>query len=189
MSRRYRRRPPRSILALIFILLLVGLRIWQHVSDQSQAPTQIEAQREGTYQVVRVVDGDTLIVKHDHRSADRASAGEARVRLLSIDAPESVKPNHPIEPWGIVATEFTKSFVAGRQVTMRFDKRRQDRFGRWLAYIYVDDRMLNEELVRNGLAKAKVYYADSQTVGRKLQRAEQDAKQAGRGIWSDFPGK
>jgi endonuclease YncB( thermonuclease family) len=44
--------------------------------------------------------------------------------------------------------------------------------------------MLNEELVRAGLAKVKIYPGDSSTIGRRLTQAEKEAKQDARGIWS-----
>ena len=84
-----------------------------------------------------------------------------------------------------MATQFTQRFVSEGQVRLRFDRRRKDRFGRWLAYVYVGNQMLNEELVRAGLAKVKVYPGDSTILGRRLELAEELARDARRGIWSD----
>ncbi len=50
--------------------------------------------------MVRVVDGDTIIVEPDHV-----------VRLIGVDTPETVKPNHAIERFGPEATQFTKRFL------------------------------------------------------------------------------
>ena len=61
---------------------------------------------EGIYDVVRVIDGDTLIVGD---SADRAK--QYRVRLIGADTPEVVKSGTPIEPFGIEASEFTKRMI------------------------------------------------------------------------------
>jgi micrococcal nuclease len=109
---------------------------------------------------------------------------EARVRLLGIDTPETVKPNAPVEPWGPEATEFTKRLTAEGNVRLELDKRRIDRYGRSLAYVYVGDRLLNEELVRAGLARVSVYPGDSATIERRLRAAEAEARKAERGIWS-----
>ena len=188
IRRRFRRRPRPQTLAILVVLVAVLVRLWQDFSDQHDSTQKLEL-AEGSYRVIRVVDGDTLIVTIDERNlVEGQPTGKnktARVRLISIDAPESVKPDHPTEPWSIEATEFTERFVSEGHVRLRFDRRRQDRFGRWLAYVYVGDQMLNEELVRAGLAKVKVYRGDSTVLGGRLELAEQVAKKAKRGMWSN----
>jgi len=102
--------------------------------------------------------------------------------LLGIDCPESVKPNHPVEPWGPEATEFTKRFVAGGTVRLQFDRRRIDQYDRYLAYVFVGEQMLNEELVRAGLARVSTFRGDSQSMARRFRAAEEEAKLRSQGI-------
>ncbi|MGI9456650.1 MAG: thermonuclease family protein [Aeoliella sp.] len=130
---------------------------------------------EGDYRVDRVVDGDTL----------RLASG-ARVRLQGIDTPETVKRDHPVEPWGPEATTFTQQFVAdaGDNVQLTFGKERVDRYGRQLAFVWHEHTLLNEELVRAGLARARLDYRYSGTMKRRLATAQEEAQAAGRGIWS-----
>jgi micrococcal nuclease len=132
-----------------------------------------EALPPGAYQVGRVVDGDTLLLSNG-----------ARVRLIGADTPETVKPNHPVEPWGKEATQFTREFVAGGEVRLEFDREEKDKYGRFLAYVWVDDRMLNEELIRAGLARAEPQYRYAAAMKRRFMRAEAEARKAGHGIWS-----
>jgi micrococcal nuclease len=66
---------------------------------------------------------------------------------------------------------------------LRLDRRRKDRYDRFLAYVYVEDQMLNEELVRAGLARVSVYPGDSPQIAKRLREAEQEAQKANRGIW------
>ena len=148
---------------------------------------------EGLYQVVRVVDGDTLLVKWRGAEgiADPEAAGTAgpddgvlRVRLLGIDCPESVKPGHPIEPWALDSSRFTRDFVSGNLVRLRFDKRRIDKYHRRLAYVFVGEQMLNEELLRAGLARVMVFPGDSESIARRLRAAQAEARANARGIWS-----
>jgi len=149
----------------------VLFRWWQ--SRREPAPP--EALTEGTYAVGRVVDGDTLVL-----------ANGARVRLIGADTPETVKPDHPVEPFGAEATEFTERFVAeaGGQVRLQFDRERLDDYGRFLAYVFDGERMLNEELIREGLATAKTHFRYAASMKTRFRRAEDEAKRAGRGIWS-----
>jgi micrococcal nuclease len=167
---------------LAAIALLVLLRLLSDRGRDESEPDRELPLAEGAYQVVRVVDGDTLLVRR--QDADPQAARERRLRLLGIDCPESVKPDQPIEPWGPEASQFTQRFVAGRDVHLQFDKRRIDRYGRYLGYVFVEEKMLNEELVRAGLARVSIYPGDSEAMARRLRAAAQDARENGRGIWS-----
>jgi len=166
------------------MLIVIGLLIARYVWFL-QKPTQ-PILKEGPCEVVRVVDGDTLIVLQNTNSSKQ----EFRVRLLGIDTPETVKPDHPVEAFGPEATEFTRDFVQRGELYLQLGKRRQDRFGRWLAFLFQDgdshsDKLLNEELVRAGLARVSTFPGDSATMTRKLVNAEKEAKENKRGIWSE----
>jgi micrococcal nuclease len=169
MGRRFRRFPRRWNASLVLVVALVLLWQWYH--GPPQAPPKSLA--EGDYQVQRVVDGDTLVL-----------ANGARVRLLGVDTPETVKPNTPVQPWGSEASAFAKAFVAGGTVRLTFDSERTDKYDRFLAYVWVGDRMLNEELLRAGLGKALLQYPYSSAMKRRFRQAEAEAKQARRGMWS-----
>ena len=172
MARRFRRSWRREILVGLGLLGLIVARV---VYDRVQ-PREPEVLGEGEWQVARVVDGDTLLL-----------ANQARVRLQGIDAPESVRPDHPVEPWGREASDFTRQFVEGGRVRLQFDRERRDQYGRFLAYVWVGPRMLNEELLRAGLAEAKLGYHYSESMKRRFRTAQEEAQRAGRGIWSDAP--
>ena len=181
--RRFRRRPRRTWLVAALVVGLVLLRWgydrWQHVPRPAHEPPLAE----GTYDVSRVVDGDTLDVRRPSTSP-QGRVREIRVRLLGIDCPETVQPDHPVERWGPEAAEFTQKFVARHAVQLRFDKRRLDTYDRYLAYVFVDEKMLNEELVRAGLAVVSTFPGDSDSMARRLRAAESEAKEHARGLWS-----
>jgi micrococcal nuclease len=168
--RPYRREPR----ALLFLLLGALVMIWRvFTGDNAEVGPELLA--EGMHEVRRVVDGDTLLL----------SSG-ARVRLQGIDSPETVREGFAVEEWGIEASRFTKDFVAsaGNRVRLTFGLERKDRHDRFLAFVWHDDLMLNEELVRSGLAHARLGYRYSGQMKRRLQRAQDDARRAGRGLWS-----
>jgi micrococcal nuclease len=170
-SFRLPRSPWQAFLLIVLLLALAALRQWRPELFERAAPRAVES---GTYRVARVVDGDTLVL------ADPAE----RVRLIGANAPESVKPNWPVEPYGPEAAAFTREFLAGGQIRLEFDGSPRDKYGRILAYVYVGDRMLNEELIRAGLARAEMQYHYSAAMKSRFRRAEAQAKAARRGIWS-----
>jgi micrococcal nuclease len=114
-------------------------------------------------------------------------ASGARIRLQGVNTPETVKPDSPVEPWGPEASQFTKNFIekAGHLVRLTFSLERKDRYDRFLAFVWDGDVMLNEELVRAGLAHARRDYRYSETMKRRFTQAQEEARRAGRGIWSN----
>jgi len=122
--------------------------------------------------VVRVIDGDTIEI-----------AGGARVRYIGIDTPE-VYPE--MEYYGAEAWEKNSELVEGKMVKLEKDVSDKDRYGRLLRYIYVDGVFINAELVRLGYASAVAYPPDIK-YKELFNRLEEEAKEAGIGIWRYSP--
>jgi micrococcal nuclease len=163
-----------------FILLRIAYDSW---NADSLSPGQLPL-AEGQYVVARIVDGDTLVVQVPP-AEDRVAVGETvRVRLLGVDCPETSRSGRSGEPWSQEAADFTAQFVAGHPVWLRFDKRRLDIYDRHLAYVFVGEQMLNEQLLRKGLARLMILPGDSESIARRLRAAEQEAQDARRGIWT-----
>ena len=172
-SRRSRYRPFNPIVLLVIIVLLIFFRgILQKGSHHLNDDATLS---EGIYLVERVIDGDTL----------KLANGET-VRLIGIDTPETVKPAAAVERFGREATAFTTTFLQDHsfQVRLSFDSVRRDKYGRLLAYVWGGDRLLNEELVRAGLAHVETEYSYSRAMKDRLLIAESEAKKNRRGIWS-----
>jgi micrococcal nuclease len=191
--KRFRRSHRPEWIAVLVVLLLAALRWWSgdfaerpQLPDRrppgapsTSAPADAEAPAglaPGEYEVERVVDGDTLLLRD----------GRARVRLQGVDAPETVKEDSPIQPWGPEASDFTKAFIrqAGGKVRIEVDGEGRDQYGRYLGFVWSGSRLLNEELLRAGLARAKLAYDYSQSKKDRLRRAQREAQRASRGIWS-----
>lgn len=160
----------RDIPAIAVALLALVLAGWWRTSAGSTAPFT-----RGT--VVRAVDGDTIIVRAGGRTED--------VRLLGIDTPETVDPRRPVGCYGPEASAFTKHLVTGRTVTLRYDRELHDRYGRFLAYVWLTGRrtvFVNAELVRRGYARS--YPFPPNTAHSALFAGlERTAAVAGRGLW------
>jgi len=128
--------------------------------------------------VERVVDGDTLIARVGNRSET--------VRLIGVDAPESVAPTRPVQCFGREASLFLAATLpAGTEISLVRDVEARDVYDRLLGYVVrsSDGLFVNLALVADGYAAVLNYppndhYADS------LSRAETEAQAAGRGLWS-----
>jgi endonuclease YncB( thermonuclease family) len=121
--------------------------------------------------VVRIDDGDSLEV--------RDAAGQRhRVRLRGIDAPERAQPHSK------VARRNLSRLTRGRPVTVSYDG--VDKYGRLLAWVYVDDgASINLLQVRAGLAWHYAFPGNPWTVDdHLLARAEREARTARLGLWS-----
>lgn len=127
--------------------------------------------------VVRVADGDTLTVRFENGE-------DETLRLLDVDTPETVHPNLPVQCYGPEASAFTKT-LKGKRVGVEDDGR--DRYGRLLAYVWIDDeegsQLLNVRLLEEGLAVYKDYGNPGQYADRSRAAAE-NALLGGVGLWS-----
>ena len=165
---------------LLLLALVVAKRAGLPIDflfENSTTTSQKADLSEGTYDVERCVDGDTLVL---------ADVSKTRVRLIGADTPETVKPNTPVQPFGPEASRFTKDAIAqnGHKVRITFDGTQIDKYGRTLAMVWLGDTLLNEQLIREGLARAQLQYDYSREMKDRFQAAENLAKREKRGIWS-----
>ena len=122
-------------------------------------------------QVVRIVDGDTIVLK--------VADAQHRVRLAGIDAPEKN------QPWGEASTRELRRQIAGKHVVVGWYKR--DRWKRLIGVVRLAGEDMNLHRVDRGLAWHHKRYADEQSPGDRdaYSAAEIAARGARRGLWSD----
>ena len=151
----------RRLVALLVVLVLA-------------LPAAAQSTLEGT--VTRIVDGDTIHVRVDGHIE--------KVRYIGVNTPEVHHPRKGEEPGGRAAADVNRGLVAGRHVRLELDAQSRDRYGRLLAYVWVDDTMVNAELVRRGYAQVMTIPPNvrHQSLFLKLQR---EAREAGRGLWAE----
>ncbi len=129
-----------------------------------------------TVQVVRVIDGDTIQVCCVF--GDRVT-----VRYVGVDTPEIHHPMKGVERYGKEASEANRKLVDGKTVRMEFDVQQFDKYGRILAYLYLEDgTFVNAWLVEHGFAQVMTVPPNvkHQELFLKLQR---EAREAERGLW------
>ncbi len=107
-----------------------------------------------------------------------------KVRYIGIDTPEIHHPMKGIERYGKEASEANRKLVDGKTVRLEFDVQEQDRYGRLLAYVYLEDgTFVNAWLVENGYAMVMTIPPNVkyQQLFLKLQR---EAREGMRGLWT-----
>ena len=173
-----RRRPRYRFLAFALgvPILLIAMR------SRGTAPAHIDPLRtglaSGSYAVASVEsDGAlSLIVERGHDKFDGNSPPAlARVRLIATE---------------IVATDeavaLIRELIGKQPVVLRFDRRRiTEDTSELQAWVYVDEQLINAQLVRRGLARESTHPADAGPLIRMLKKAEQSAREQGLGIWSE----
>ena len=192
-------RPPRNMISIIATIIVLGILFLttpgrellsniidrgdegQTQSQQPNSPVQnpaAPAPSEGRVSatVERIVDGDTVI-------ANLADGSRERVRMLLIDTPETKKEGTPVQPFGLEASEYTKKLLTGKSVELEFDQEQRDQYDRMLAYIYLDNKMVNTELLEQGLARVVVYPPNDKYID-EFRDIQAQAKKAKLGVWS-----
>ncbi|HVW18379.1 MAG TPA: thermonuclease family protein [Solirubrobacteraceae bacterium] len=165
----------RRLVPLVLAAVAVAFWVVERGRDPAPAP-QAGAVRTTT--VLRVVDGDTIVVR-------AAGGGSERVRYIGIDTPESVEPGTPVQCWAKRAGELNDELIGGRRVRLVIGAEPRDRYGRTLAYVYrePDGLFVNAELLRRGAARTLTIAPNDRYAGRFAALAA-DARRAGRGLWS-----
>ncbi len=132
------------------------------------------------WKITRVYDGDTVKAQ--------GYGVEIKVRLAGIDAPETGKKKHrESQPYSEKAKELLAGLVLNRFVEL--EGYGIEPYNRQLAVLRVNNKMVNLEMVKAGLAEV---YRGKPPRGfdlRPYQLAEAEAVKAGRGMWSLGPGK
>jgi micrococcal nuclease len=133
----------------------------------------------GQYKVVRVVDGDTIVVRYNGKYE--------KVRLLCVDTPESVHPDKKQNiPMGKVASSYTLKKLFDKDVSLEFEiDRLRGNHGRLLAYVFVDGQNFNLDLVRKGLSPYYTKYGESEKYDAEFRAAEKLARIEKLNIWAD----
>ncbi len=105
-----------------------------------------------------------------------------QVKYLLVDVPEVNDPHQETHLFGVAVLDFNQALVGGKTVTLEKDITDVDEQGRLLRYVYVDDLLVNEEIIRQGLGWVALVPPDLKYAAR-LQRAEEGVKAENFGVW------
>ena len=125
------------------------------------------------YQVIRVVDGDTVELEQI-----------GKVRLIGVDTPETVHPHKPVEYFGKEASAFTKNLLEGKKVKLEYDWEKRDKYGRTLCYLYLENgTFVNAEIIKQGYGHAYTRFPFKHL--DQFRAHEKEAREKKLGLWAD----
>lgn len=125
----------------------------------------------------KCVDGDTFKVILNEE--------EYTVRMLAVDTPETVHPTKGVEYYGKEASNYTcDKLTNAKKIELEYDANsdKNDKYDRLLAWVFVDDELLQELLVENGYAKVAYLYDDYKYTNL-LEEKQELASAKNIGIW------
>ena len=130
------------------------------------------------YTVSKITDGDTFYVKTENSE-------KFKIRLIGIDATESYNVGKKFrkEYFGKEAKIFVTNLLKNKKVKLIFDVQKTDRYGRILAYAYLENGVfLNQYLVENGFAVVATFPPNVKFV-EVFTKAEKSARNKKLGLW------
>lgn len=158
---------------MLYHLLLLSL----FLSSAEFGTSPVTCSKHQFFEVIKVVDGDTFWV-------DDGTGKQIKIRLIGIDAPEPRNAFRKREQYfGKEASKYMVNMISGKRVRLEYDVGRLDRYGRTLAYAYLEDgTFINARMLAEGYAivmtvPPNVKFADYFV---KLQRKARKQK---RGLW------
>lgn len=169
---------PIVILFVVIVLDKTGyidINDYLHFNEALEQDCYNESVDGKLYDVVRVVDGDTIVINYNGKNE--------KVRLIGVDTPESVhtdKSKNTKE--GIKISEYTKSQLEGKKVILELDVQERDKYGRILAYVYLDGVMYNKTLLELGYAKIATYPPNVKYV-EEFKKLQKQARENKVGLW------
>ncbi|HLD27112.1 MAG TPA: thermonuclease family protein [Patescibacteria group bacterium] len=155
----------------IFILVGIILSLFVSIVLRKSSVSYIPLSEENMVKVIQVIDGDTIKIK-----------GGEMVRYIGIDAPETVDPRKSVECIGKEGFRRNKELVEGKMVRLEKDVVDRDKYHRLLRYVWIDDMLVNAELVKQGFAYAYSFPPDIK-YHYLFTKAQQEAMQGKRGLW------
>jgi endonuclease YncB( thermonuclease family) len=158
------------------LFLIAALFVAASARADTEIPKDLDI--EGPYRVIGVIDGDTAVIETGRE-----------VRFVGIQAPKLPLGRAGFEAWPLAeeAKAAVQALLRGRRVFLGFGGRREDRHGRLLAHLFIEESghpWVQARLLSEGLAR--VYgFADNRALLDEMLVVERGARQAGRGIWSE----
>lgn len=152
---------------------------WQIVDEEifMNSPCSVKNGKKYPVKLSACVDGDTVKFV--------LSKEIVTVRLLAVDTPELNHSNERVKKFADLAKEFTCDFLKkAKNIEIEYDERskKTDRYNRHLVWVFTEEGLLQEELIKERYAKVEYLY-DRYKYTSKLQVIEEETSKTNKGVW------
>ena len=160
-----------TIALIVAVTIIVAIPISVYIYQLTQ--------KETNYEVRRIIDGDTIEIQYEGKPTS--------VQLIGVNAPETVHPDKPPEPYGEEATGFLRESLLEESVYLRFEKNERDQYDRLLGYVYraSDDMFVNLEVIREGYGRVDTRHQPFKHE-EMLMSYQARAKEVQKGLWGRY---
>jgi micrococcal nuclease len=162
----------------VFIFVVLGNFNQKQNKVIQQGPVKNQISTREAAKVLRVVDGDTIKVLIQNK--------EDTVRLVGIDAPETIDIKKPIQCFGKEASEKAKEVLTNKTIILESDSTQGDRddYGRLLRYVFLEDGTnFDKFMISEGYAREYTFKGNPYKYQSEFIQAEAKAKEENRGLW------
>ena len=163
----------RHLIKIVPLLLIAILYLYLNNAEQTKA-------NDGSplFLITKVVDGDTFWILNEKNEKEK-------IRLIGVNAPESRKTGRKdVECFGKEASDYAKKLLLNQRVRLEYDVQRTDKYGRTLAYVYLEDgTFVNDLLVKKGYAHVATYPPNVKYVDI-FRNSEKYARKKELGLWN-----
>lgn len=170
------------ILAVVLYLLFNNSsKESEQISDEYKITPELAVEATGNdlieAQYISINDGDTFRVK--------VNGQEERIRLLMIDTPEMNYDKKDPMPYAEEAKSYTLNLLENAsKIELLYDVGPEtDNYGRLLTYVFVDDVLLQELLLKEGYAAVRYINEPNNTLEKEFREIEENAKANKLNIW------
>jgi micrococcal nuclease len=146
----------------------------EYIDEETPAPADAPL-----YKVLRVVDGDTIVIEVDGKSES--------VRMIGVDTPELNDSRTGVQCFAKEASEKTKALVTGKNIRLEKDESQgeRDKYKRLLGYVFLENgAFINLALIKGGFAHEYTYDGEYK-YQKQFKAAQAEAKESGAGLWGE----
>ena len=165
-----------QLFLLVLLMAVSGCQLPSELDGLPLSETEHNQSESRNGKVLRVIDGDTLLVD--------VEGSKEKVRLIGVNTPETRHPEIGAQYFGKEASRYTEGRLQGKRVRLETDVEERDQYGRLLAYVWLGDELFNATLIEEGMAQVMTvppneHYRD------RFQQLQNEARKKGVGMWKE----
>lgn len=145
----------------------------EYIDEETPVPEDVPL-----YKVLRVVDGDTIVVEVEGKSES--------IRMIGVDTPELNDSRTGVQCFAKEAAEKTKALVTGKNIFLEKDgsQGERDKYKRLLGYVFLENgAFVNKALIAGGFAH-EYTYDNEYKYQKQFKAAQAEAKEGAVGLWA-----